>query len=64
MYPAQHSPEPVQIEPLKGRYNPYSYIRDAVDDIIEKVLEYGGDVEFVDSGLLKQYDRIALVQYW
>jgi hypothetical protein len=64
MYPAQQSPEPVQIEPLKGGYNPYSYIRDAVDDIIEKVLEYGGDVEFVDSGLLKQYDRIALVQYW
>lgn len=32
--------------------------KDAVDDIIERVLENGGNVEFVDA--LNKYDRIAL----
>jgi hypothetical protein len=41
-----------------------SYIKDAVDDIIEKMLEYGGDVEFVDEGVLKDYDHIALIKYY
>ncbi|MCW3092016.1 MAG: hypothetical protein JWP81_3085 [Ferruginibacter sp.] len=45
-------------------YNAHSYIKDEVDDIIEKVLENGGDVEFVDDGLLKNYQKIALVQYY
>lgn len=40
------------------------YIKDAVDDIIEKVLQSGGDVEFVDEGLLKDYQQIALIQYY
>ena len=35
-----------------------------VDDVIEKVLENGGDVEFVDEGLLKQYDHIALISFY
>jgi hypothetical protein len=43
--------------------NPF-YIKDAVDDIIEKVLESGGDVEFVDEGMLKDYQQIALIQYY
>jgi hypothetical protein len=33
--------------------------KDAVDDVIEKVLANGGDVEFVDD--LKDYNRIALM---
>jgi hypothetical protein len=33
--------------------------KDAVDDVIEKVLANGGDVEFVDN--LKDYNRIALI---
>jgi hypothetical protein len=41
-----------------------SVIKDAVDDVIEKVLEHGGDVEFVDPGMLKDFDRIALVLYY
>jgi hypothetical protein len=45
-------------------YNKFSYIKDAVDDIIEKVLENGGDVEFVESGLLNEYHHIALVHYY
>jgi hypothetical protein len=40
------------------------YIKDAVDDIIEKVLKNGGDVEFVDEGLLENYQHIALIQYY
>jgi hypothetical protein len=36
--------------------------KDAVDDIIEKVLEHGGDVEFVDE--LKDYNHIALAEYY
>ncbi|MEP6594687.1 MAG: hypothetical protein ABJA71_02025 [Ginsengibacter sp.] len=38
------------------------YIKDAVDDIIEKILENGGDIEFVSDGLLKDYMHIALIQ--
>jgi hypothetical protein len=44
--------------------NKFTYIRGAVDKIVEKVLEHGGDVEFVDSGMLKDYDGIALIQYY
>jgi len=40
------------------------YIKDAVDDVMEKVLQIGGDVEFVDDGLLKNYGRIALIRYF
>jgi hypothetical protein len=37
-------------------------VKDAVDDIIERVLEGGGDVEFVDD--LKDYEHIALIEYY
>lgn len=40
------------------------YISDAVDIIIENVLNAGGDVEFVSNGLLNAYDRIALIKYY
>ena len=51
-----------------GKLNPCNfslrdsiYIKDAVDDVIEKVLENGGDVEFVADGLLANYQRIAMM---
>lgn len=47
----------------EANYTPF-YIKDAVDDIIEKVLQSGGDVEFVDPGLLEEYQKIALIQYY
>lgn len=47
-----------------GSLNKFSCIRDAVDDVIEKVLENGGDVEFVDKGLLKDYQQIAMIKYY
>ena len=40
------------------------YIKDAVDDVIEKILENGGDVEFVDADVLKDYERIALILFY
>lgn len=45
-------------------YNKFSYIRDAVDDVMEKVLENGGDVEFVDAEVLKGFQHIALIQFF
>jgi len=62
IYPAEHTDNKETIEKLTLPYNKFSYIKDAVDDAIEKVLEYGGDVEFVDEGVLK--DHIALIQYY
>jgi hypothetical protein len=45
-------------------YNKFSYIKDAVDDVIEKVLENGGDVEFVEDGSLNDHHHICLIQYY
>ena len=64
MYAAQHGSRQDIIYPLTEPYNRFSYIKDAVDDVIEKVLENGGDVEFVDSGVLKDYDRIGVIKYY
>jgi len=41
--------------------NPF-YIKDAVDNVIEKVLQNGGDVEFIENDMLKDYGRIALIR--
>lgn len=38
------------------------YIGDAVDEIIEKVLETGNEAEMVPDDSLKRYNRIALIQ--
>ena len=45
-------------------YNKFSYVKDAVGDIIEKVLEYGGDVEFVSKDVLEKYRHIALLKFY
>jgi hypothetical protein len=64
MYAAQHGGSEEIIYKTIEPYNKFSYIKDAVDDVMEKVLENGGDVEFVDEGVLKAYHHIALVQYY
>lgn len=64
MVPAERGGEADIITELAEPYNRFSYIRDAVDDVIEKVLENGGDVEFVQPGGLAAYDHIALLQYY
>lgn len=49
---------------LAEPYDKFSCIKDAVDDVIEKVFTAGGDVEFVENGMLASYNRIALIRYW
>lgn len=42
--------------------DPY-HTKDLVDDIIEKVLKGGGDVEFVEPGTLSHFQQIALIEF-
>lgn len=64
MYPARQGADPdiIYKEELPTNY-PF-YIKDAVDDVIQKVLENGGDVEFTDDGVLDEFGHIALIQYF
>lgn len=39
-------------------------MQDAVDDLIELVIENGGDVSFVNNGKLEDYNKIALLTYY
>lgn len=39
-------------------------IQDALDDIIEMTLAAGGEVRFVEDGLLGKYRRVALIKYY
>lgn len=64
MCPAQQGGNEGVIYMPAEPYNKFSYIKDAVDDVIEKVLEDGGDVEFVDDGFLNKYQHISLVQHY
>jgi hypothetical protein len=61
---AQQGADPEIIYQKDFSDNNSFYIKDAVDDIIEKVLENGGDVEFVDPNLLIDYGHIALTLYY
>jgi hypothetical protein len=63
MYAAPYEDSGDMIDKAISPYSKFSYIKDAVGDIMEKVLEHGGDVEFVDKNVLKNYNHIALVQY-
>ena len=40
------------------------FIKDVVDHVIEKVLASGGDVKFVQEGLLEEYHKIVLIQFY
>lgn len=64
IYPAQHSSSSDKIYKYDTENKNTFYIKDAVDDVIEKVIACGGDVEFVDEGLLKNYDHIVLIEYY
>lgn len=63
-YAAERGSSDEIIYKATGPVNKYSYIKDAVDDVMEKVLENGGDVEFVDAGLLKNFQHIALILFY
>ncbi len=64
MFPAEHTGNPGMTSANTDGGIKFSYKKDAVDDVIEKVLENGGDVEFVDQELLKDHHHIALVKYY
>jgi hypothetical protein len=64
MYPAKQGPEQGEIGSITEPHHHFSYIRDAVDDVIEKVLEHGGDVEFTEKGMLKDFGQIALILFY
>jgi hypothetical protein len=64
IYPAHQGPEPESISREDFSLNNPFYIKDAVDDVMEKVLEAGGDIEFVRDGILNQYGHIALIRFY
>lgn len=62
--PARQGDTPDLIYISEDMIQNYFHIKDAVDDCIEMVLNSGGDVEFVDEGILKEYEHIALIEYY
>ncbi len=65
MYAAEHGSRADEIKPgSTGKNSQLLQIKDAVDDIIEKVLKSGGDVEFAESPMPAAYEHIALVEYY
>lgn len=64
VFPAYQSGSPGIIFKQEESSRNAFYIKDAVDDAIEKVLESGGDVEFVDEGMLDTYQHIVLIEYY
>jgi hypothetical protein len=40
------------------------YKEDSIDDIVEKVLNNGGDIKEVDKDALEKFHHIALVRYY
>lgn len=63
MCPDHQSDRADVIYPVRDGMQTESFIKDAVDDILERMLQSGGDVEFVDDGVLGAYQRIALITY-
>lgn len=64
IYPARFSENKEDIYAVEDLEIQEAFIKDAVDDVIEKVFENGGDVEFVDAGILNYYNKIALILYY
>ncbi len=44
--------------------NDFHSSHDVVDDVIEMVIQNGGDVAFMDDGSLSGYDHIALIKFY
>jgi hypothetical protein len=64
VYTGRHGFSKDEIQPDTPDSEKVSAIKDAVDDAIEALLKDGGDVEFVDNDVLKNYNQIALVKYF
>ena len=64
---AQKSGTPIVTSPTKTgkkkvEKSTISSTDDIADDTIEKVLEFGGDLEFVENGMLAEYGKIVLIK--
>ena len=46
---------------MDSLYEKAFYLKDEVEEIIERVLENGGDVEFAEKGILEKYQHIVLL---
>jgi hypothetical protein len=64
VYPARQSSKKEIIFDYDDIVHNDLYIKDAVDDVIEKTLATGGIVEFVDEDVLKDFQKIVLIQYY
>lgn len=64
MFPAHYGTNANRIYAEDSSMQHPFYIKDAVDDVMEKILQNGGDVEFVENGVLKNYGKIALIRYY
>lgn len=63
-YPALHGTDDswnYQAEQSDGQLSKMS---DAVENLIEKMLRSGGEVELVEDGMLDKYQHVALVQFY
>lgn len=63
-FPARRGDTPDKIFREDNSENNPLGIPDAVDALIGQVISQGGDVEFVDDGVLEEYGRIALIRYY
>ncbi|MFA6060356.1 MAG: hypothetical protein WC756_19300 [Taibaiella sp.] len=52
------------IRKYSGTESSVLHIKDAVDDIIEKAIQSGCEISFVDDGVLNNYKHIALIKYF
>jgi hypothetical protein len=52
------------LEFIETEENGINIVKDAVDDIIEFVFMYGGEVVFVDNGKLNAHHKIALITHY
>ena len=62
VYPDTYTESDEMIYQATKSYSPYSYLKDAVDEAIEKVLEEDGDVGYMQKGALANYEHITLIQ--
>jgi hypothetical protein len=62
--PAKYSDSGLELLPENEMLPSHNFISDVVDDIIEKVMLRGGDIQFVSNGALSQHQRLALVTYY
>lgn len=62
-FEAEHSFSISHIRRLDKENAALFYIKDAVEDIFKKVLLSGESNEFLDDGMIKEYDHIDFVKY-